>query len=184
MATDVELALLALDVYADPSNADSELHTHNPPVGWTDSLSGFSKPVPVDVGFYGQAYQNNSTGEVVIAYRGSSSLFEAATDGAAIAAGVAITQLLDAYNFYLEVVASGISPSDISFTGHSLGGALAGVMAAYLHKDATYICRCATRAGCRQPDHCAGLLCTEPGRWAGPHSRREHAGCFPQRQLI
>jgi len=126
---------MSLDVYADSSSADVENRLHSAPQGWAVEEEHFENYQSIDPGFYAQVYRKGS--EVVIAYRGSSSLFEVVTDGAAIASGIAITQLLDAYNFYLEVVASGVSPSDISFTGHSLGGALAGVMAAYLHKDAT-----------------------------------------------
>lgn len=127
MATDLELALLAIDVYADPSNPDPELQQHSPPTGW-GTLTNFARPTPIDGGFYGQAY--SSGGKVVISYRGSSDFDEAGLVGVSLANGVRVTQILDAYNFYLEVVASGVSPSDISFTGHSLGGALAGAMAA------------------------------------------------------
>jgi len=53
MATDLELALMALDAYADPSDPDPELQQHSPLTGW-EVPPGFRPPAPIDSGFYGR----------------------------------------------------------------------------------------------------------------------------------
>ncbi|HKJ87105.1 MAG TPA: hypothetical protein VKA48_01105 [Gammaproteobacteria bacterium] len=81
-------------------------------------------------GFYGAAYQNVATGEIVIAYRGTepwSDLFKdlLTTDGK-IAAGAEDQQFVDALAFAKNVqdTYQGLG-NEISVTGHSLGGGLA-----------------------------------------------------------
>ncbi|WP_439588563.1 calcium-binding protein, partial [Hydrogenophaga sp.] len=105
--------------------------------------------------FTGGAYLNQSTGEIVIAYKGTDFLLEfsgrawntvadlAADLGLAFAARLVlgIGHQLNASAYYLAVkdwaVENGHDPSKISFTGHSLGGGLAANMAVWYDRPAT-----------------------------------------------
>ncbi|HSP31874.1 MAG TPA: hypothetical protein VLO13_07700, partial [Halomonas sp.] len=105
------------------------------PTGWVeerpwqaDTLSGFSAG----------AYKRGS--EIVISYTGTNGELEGTLDHL-VANGPAGTgtfspQVLAAINFYLQV--RDANPGAIiSFTGHSLGGGLAALMAVYFGKEAT-----------------------------------------------
>ena len=83
----------------------------------------------------------NASGDVVIAYRGSDNIAEVLTDPNSFGDWVindlqseifshALPQIDDALETYTMVAAS-IDPAKIAVTGHSLGGALADVVAAY-----------------------------------------------------
>ncbi|MDO5648693.1 MAG: hypothetical protein Q4G20_12240, partial [Paracoccus sp. (in: a-proteobacteria)] len=150
-------AHLALDAYngdmfgTDPSTA------LRPAIGWTPIASTYDgkggRPVdadgnPVqklfstvdDDGLQATAYREDDTGRVVIAYRGTdefiayNELFRISVPlggGLAGADGHAMRHLNGAINFYRYVVKElGVDPSLISFAGHSLGGMLAGFVAA------------------------------------------------------
>src|SRR5690606_34041844 len=104
--------------------------------------------------FTGGAYLNQSTGEIVIAYKGTDFLLEfsgrvwnTAADltadlGLAFAGRLAlgIGQQLNASAYDLAVkdwaVENGHDPDKISFTGHSLGGGLATNMAVWYDRPA------------------------------------------------
>jgi hypothetical protein len=81
-------------------------------------------------GFYGAAYQNVDTGEIVIAYRGTEPTQDAFHDilGADVDIGTGDEhqQFVDALEFAKNVqdTYQGLGV-DISVTGHSLGGGLA-----------------------------------------------------------
>jgi Ca2+-binding RTX toxin-like protein len=84
-------------------------------------------------GFYAEAYVNTSTGELIIANRGSKELKNFyVTD--ALLASVGVNNLKsmaeDAAEYFLtqaekQLKPTGLSVEDVYFTGHSLGGALA-----------------------------------------------------------
>lgn len=84
-------------------------------------------------GFNAAAYYNSSTHELVIVYRGSENYGDFISD-AWIIAGQIPPQASDAYQFYNAAAyyvtqILGDTSAQISLTGHSLGGALAQVIA-------------------------------------------------------
>lgn len=91
-------------------------------------------------GFMASAYES-ARGDIVISYAGTTGENAADWLHGNIPAATGITlaaQVLDAANFYLKVLKSvGGDPSRISFTGHSLGGGLASLMAVFFDGDAT-----------------------------------------------
>ncbi|MFC3655010.1 hypothetical protein FZ025_12685 [Xanthomonas hyacinthi] len=134
--TQLDYAQLSANVYGAKSSVRSELNTLQLPNGWNMIGERISP-----TGFMAKAYRNAATGEVVIAYAGTTG-----EDGAAlndwvtgnIPAGVgAFSQAYEAIAFYLEVLKlPGVDPAKTSFTGHSLGGGLASLMAVYFDKKA------------------------------------------------
>lgn len=87
-------------------------------------------------GFTARAYQNMTTNEIVIAYAGTEDI--TGIDGkidVELAAGISSVQANYAALFYHEVKHK-YPDADISFTGHSLGGGLAGLMGIYFDKAA------------------------------------------------
>ena len=97
----------------------------------SDTLTGSSG---VDAGFYAVAYQDTTTGQVTISYRGTDQFLTANGIGGDIINGYGSgsgytdtpqTQL--AFDFYNTVKAAAPG-STISITGHSLGGGLAGLV--------------------------------------------------------
>jgi Ca2+-binding RTX toxin-like protein len=140
MMTQVEYALLAANSYAVKDTVTSIENTIPVPSEWEildfrqNDLSGFTA----------RAYQNTQTGEICIAYTGTTfeggSLDKAkdwlmgnitAGSGAALA-----QQVVDAAQFYLDVLRANPG-ANISFTGHSLGGGLASLMSVYFDRPAT-----------------------------------------------
>lgn len=122
-------ALLADDVYKDTNESQ-------PPKGW-QPLSEFKDNAS---GYFGRAYINDDTNEIVVAHRGTQieGSLEAVKDltaDAVLAFGKDPAQLNHAEKFTQEVMAQ-ISDNDkyngyaFSHTGHSLGGYLADVVSA------------------------------------------------------
>ena len=94
-------------------------------------------------GFTAGAYQNTLTNEIVIAFKGtdfsSSSPGQTAADIAAdlaLGGGAGAFQLFRAVKFYEQIKAQNPG-SNITFTGHSLGGGLASLMSVYFNRPAT-----------------------------------------------
>lgn len=90
-------------------------------------------------GFMARAYREISTGRVIIAYAGTTE--ESSMDWYAgnvpAAAGLPSPQVIEAARFYMDVLNSPYGQSGtISFTGHSLGGGLASLMAVYFNHEA------------------------------------------------
>ena len=101
-------------------------------------------------GFYGIAYKDNSS--TIISYRGTDNPFGSGLPGNDIingwvtGGGTLTSQVGLALEFYREVLkningGAEVDPraptTDISFTGHSLGGGLAGLVASVYLKNAT-----------------------------------------------
>ena len=74
--------------------------------------------------------------EIVIAYRGTDSLFDTTIDDLQIAVGSIPSQTAGAINYYDTIVKNLSENGSISVTGHSLGGALAQLVAAITGDDA------------------------------------------------
>lgn len=134
MATTPDLALLALRVYAtpsasepDPLKRDTEKNRPAVPTGWkelewhADNGTGFS---------YG-VYKNGD--EIVISYAGTNDKIDLLWDGTN-ALGLSSAQTTEAALAYLT--AQQQYGSNITFTGHSLGGGLASVMAVWFDRPA------------------------------------------------
>ncbi|PCJ68124.1 MAG: hypothetical protein COA62_16185 [Rhodobiaceae bacterium] len=125
--TTFDYARLALEVYFD--NPDLEVGGYTRPTdGTSDTLIGFT---PITTNFFG-AYYKDTAGNVIITYRGTDSLGELLSNaswGTDWPVNDPPLQVLDAYNFYLAVVAVEGSSANVSFAGHSLGGGLAGTIA-------------------------------------------------------
>lgn len=87
-------------------------------------------------GFSAGAYKKGN--EIVIAYTGTNGelLLDFATGNLPAAAGLPSGQVLAAMEFYMAVRDANPG-AHISFTGHSLGGGLASLMAVYFNKTAT-----------------------------------------------
>ena len=137
MASKETLAVLALRVY----EADVEFDNRPLiPAGWQQLPDPL---VPTD-GFFYRVFRNTATNEVVISYRGTDGVKGMLTtgDGSANAAGfvgVSASQFRQAAAVYASVLRThGVDAagSNISFTGHSLGGGLASVMAVWFDRPA------------------------------------------------
>ncbi|WNH43153.1 MULTISPECIES: putative Ig domain-containing protein [Xanthomonas] len=140
--TDLQLdyARLSANVYGAKASVRSPLNTLQIPEKWHQ----LDMPERVlDSGFMARAYQNEETGEVVIAYAGTTKeegaeLSDWATGNIPAGAGIYSAQVYEAAAFYLDVLKMpGVDKSKVSFTGHSLGGGLASLMAVYFDKKAT-----------------------------------------------
>lgn len=128
MITKQTYALLALHVYA----ADPIEKKNKPllPPNWD--------PIEEIEGSYGFActvYRNTSTQEIVISYRGTDGAIDWLTN-----AGAIVNQEQQAAAVYAKVLkdygtdAQGNVLNNITFTGHSLGGGLAGTMAVWFNR--------------------------------------------------
>ncbi len=93
-----------------------------------------------DISFYAIAYDYN--GEKVISFRGTDQLNADRLNGFDIGAGFPdAPQAGMAYEFYRSVASSigaaNLTTANISLTGHSLGGGIAGLLASIYHRPAT-----------------------------------------------
>ncbi|MDP2136005.1 MAG: hypothetical protein Q8J99_20570, partial [Sulfuritalea sp.] len=137
MPTNPQYAVLAANAYAGSAKVVDPLNEILPPTGW-DILESRNL---TSTGFLARAYKNGT--EIVIAYGGTT--FEEGmkardwTNGnipGATGASLA-TQIVDAAKFYLDVLKDPANAgATISFTGHSLGGGLASLMAVFFDKPA------------------------------------------------
>ena len=137
MITKEVASVLALRVYE--QGVDREKNLPFLPQGWVKE----NNPLPETDGFAYGVFRNTSTNEIVISYRG--------TDGAkgmmgadginnlGLALGQSTSQAIQAAKVYAkvqELYGVDSAGSNISFTGHSLGGGLAGVMAVWFNRPA------------------------------------------------
>jgi Ca2+-binding RTX toxin-like protein len=128
MNQDLMLAVLAMDAYNTKGS-----------VGTAVNLNIFISPEMLAAGFSAQAYTYN--GETIISFRGTDPGWAAVNDifnGWSGGAGVQSTQAGLAAQFYQSVVGSAAFPfsTNVTFTGHSLGGGLAGLLAGLYGKQA------------------------------------------------
>lgn len=113
-------------------------------INWFPTLDGWQQfshvpnsTYPTDSGFEAVAFQNAATGAIVISYAGTYDkdlLGDVAADSALVA-GLASSQLYQAAEYYMKVKASNPT-ANITFTGHSLGGGLASLMAVFFNETA------------------------------------------------
>ncbi|MDP2109432.1 MAG: hypothetical protein Q8N48_00845, partial [Thiobacillus sp.] len=126
MATVFEYMQLATRVYA-----ASERNVIDVPAGWRqvdwqpDRYTGFSAGV----------YMNDATNEMIISYTGTNSMV---ADPLSWTAGLGLPapQIYDAMAYYFAF-REAYPTANITFTGHSLGGGLASLMAVMFDKQAT-----------------------------------------------
>jgi Lipase (class 3) len=164
MPTVNEYAALAAFIYNDQRGGGGQatVNTLPVPTGWIElkPANGFAAGDNINnwnpFSFTAGAYLNQSTGEIVIAYKGTDFLVEfknrafntladLVTDvGLALSRktiGFQNFQQLAASSYFLAVkdwaVQNGYDGSKISFTGHSLGGGLASTMAVWFDRSAT-----------------------------------------------
>ncbi|HZO52290.1 MAG TPA: Mbeg1-like protein, partial [Bryobacteraceae bacterium] len=161
MVTAQDYALLALRVY-------DRIDTNKGPLpdGWIELSYRVDDP---ETGFSAGAYQN-AAGELVISFTGTNqdkwTDFEYANIPAA--AGLPSFQVTQAIEYVSAIRASFSGP--LSFTGHSLGGGLASLMAIYFNRPATIF----DPAPFRNSAHNDGLL----GGVAGSILTRSTVGAY------
>ncbi|MEJ1965411.1 MAG: hypothetical protein WDO56_29280 [Gammaproteobacteria bacterium] len=129
--TDAELALLSYDAYASPGANRVPLDN----LGWIRD-SNLSKSNDPKTGFGVSVYRNGS--EIVVAFRGTDALFGADTWSGNLPAfiGTRSSQIELAIKAVADVLRA-MAPTDhLTFTGHSLGGGLASVMAVFFDRTA------------------------------------------------
>ncbi|MFA6444390.1 MAG: hypothetical protein WCV99_18835 [Sterolibacterium sp.] len=139
MANKNECALLAANSYSVSTAVVAPQNAVPLPSGWTfldvTRTSG-NAGVNSATGFLARAYTNGS--EIVVAYAGTTwedgmkSLDWTKGNIPAATASSLAEQIVDAARFYLDVRAA--NAGEISFTGHSLGGGLASLMAVFFDK--------------------------------------------------
>ncbi len=114
--------------------------------GPTYTVCGISTDFNYDSGFQGMLLQDNQTGEFVIAFRGTEpnqgldELYNdlIIADILYMGTGRGPQQMKDAMDFVNKMKdLHGLNSTNTTFTGHSLGGALAG-MASYVYGFETY----------------------------------------------
>lgn len=133
-------ALLAANVYGVTNNGENGLPRDRsdrntlplPGPGWS-----IINERRLDSGYMARAYRGPS-GQVVISYAGTTSGIEDwVTGNIPAGGGLLAIQVIQASQFYLDVLNSEGPLTDITFTGHSLGGGLASLMAVYFNRQAT-----------------------------------------------
>jgi len=134
-----DYALMSANVYGRHPDVRSLANTVPVGSGW----QGIGSPtINAATGFIAQAYQGPS-GEIVIAYGGTTyedgfpwaDWTEGNIPGASGLVNAA-PQVIDAARFYLDVARSNPDATKITFTGHSLGGGLAALMAVFFNREA------------------------------------------------
>ncbi len=138
MASDIDYALMAANAYGNSQLVRDPQNTLPAPNGWSRLPI---EPLSVTpTGFMASAFRNDTTGEIVIAYAGTTNengLDWLTGNVPAATASTLAPQVLEAARFYQRVVAAHPAAANtISFTGHSLGGGLASLMAVYFDKPA------------------------------------------------
>ncbi|ABD70431.1 hypothetical protein Rfer_2717 [Rhodoferax ferrireducens T118] len=152
MTIQSDMALMAAGSYwdvrngaIDPQNNQDTDNDAPTPTGWKVltqyDMSDFGPNA--STGLSARVYQNTATGEVVISYGGTE--FNTSSYGLAadflngnmpLAIGDASAQALEAAKLYQRVKADATLSDNITFTGHSLGGGLASVMAVWFDRPA------------------------------------------------
>lgn len=146
MTIQSDMALLAAGSYWDIRKEDDEFNNDAPlPEGWrvVDRFNTPGSGPNATTGFSARVYENIATRQIVISYAGTefdTSSFGLAADflsgNIPLAFGVYGAQALAAAKLYQEVKADPELSDNISFTGHSLGGGLASLMAVWFDRQA------------------------------------------------
>jgi Lipase (class 3) len=158
MTIQSDMALMAAGSYWDVRGTDQTALTESnrapTPAGWkvlTQYDRSDSGPNAV-TGFSARVYQNIATGEIVISYAGTEFSFtkymgvtgpspglaaDFTNGNIPLAVGRYGEQALQAAQLYQLVKADATLSDNISFTGHSLGGGLASLMAVWYDRLAT-----------------------------------------------
>jgi Ca2+-binding RTX toxin-like protein len=139
MATAIEYALMAGHAYR---TTRDEINWIPAPQGWTPFFPvpdpTTASAFPVTAGFEAVSFVNGT--EIVISFAGTGpgSLLSAdwIHGNIPLASGNLSDQLKQAADYYLQVKASAPAGATISFTGHSLGGGLASLMAVFFGESA------------------------------------------------
>ncbi len=124
MPTTLQYMQFSLGVYAASDRNSIDSPADWPRTAWLpDQPSGFSAG----------CYVNGN--EMVISYTGTNDVLDMANWG--IGLGAPLPQIFEAVDFYFACKATHPEATNITFTGHSLGGGLASLMAVYFDKQAT-----------------------------------------------
>lgn len=132
MATPAEYIALSQSAYTGPNSADS-------PAGWTRIAESAVAPGNQGSanGYFGAAFRNDQTGAIVIANRGSRATLEGlrqdwgGSDVQILAQGnLGIPKAFDDATNFAARVRRANPDAEVTYTGHSLGGAEAQVQAA------------------------------------------------------
>lgn len=128
MATELEYAELSNRVYKRTDENRTPV-----PAGWTELRW---LPDPAFSGFSAGVYQKGN--EIVIAYTGTNEgkAIDFLEANIPLGLGATSSQAIEAMKLYFQTTAQ-YPGATISFTGHSLGGGLASMMAVFFDKDAT-----------------------------------------------
>lgn len=122
MATYEEYARISAHVYGGSSRPPL-------PAGWNPVLRSNGQPLEISgsSGYYGAVFKNSSTGEFVLASRGTEIVDPG--DRRAVwelaASSVPRAQLDDAQILVATAIEAGVPRDQLTYTGHSLGGSLA-----------------------------------------------------------
>lgn len=123
MASNLEYANLSAYVYSDGGSDRPPL-----PQGWAPALGSDGYPIQSwgPSGYYGAVFRNVVTGEHVLASRGTeiSDPGDRAADWAMFNGQAPKAQLRDAEALLRRAMEAGVPLSDVTYTGHSLGGTL------------------------------------------------------------
>lgn len=123
MASNLEYAKLSAYVYSDGGPDRPPL-----PQGWVPALGTDGYPIQSwgPSGYYGAVFHNVATGEYVLASRGTeiSDPGDRAADWAMLNGQAPKAQLRDAEALLARAVIEGVPVTDLTYTGHSLGGTL------------------------------------------------------------
>ena len=139
MPTEIQYALLSANVYGNSVDVRSGRNTLQLPFGW----SVIPRPgdptgrVVSSSSFMATAYRN-AAGEMVISYAGTTDFFDYLTGNIAVLGATVTPQVHEAAKFYLDLLRDNpdIDPLKVTFTGHSLGGGLASLMAVFFDRPA------------------------------------------------
>lgn len=137
MTTAIEYALMAGRAYQ-TTRAPNGINWFPVPTGWSEFLHIPNDILPSTGGFEMSAFQNTANpNEIVISYAGTGPFWSGDwTNGnVPLAFGNLSEQLKQAADYYLQVRALN-SGATITFTGHSLGGGLASLMAVLFDESA------------------------------------------------